>query len=62
MPRFEVELWIDGYESDEEMELACEEFIYDQLNFSASEVKIKKIDNKPVQPKRKGTALGSLHR
>ena len=50
MPKFEVELWMDGYESEEEMEDACAEFIYEQLNFSASSVKIKMIDNNPVEP------------
>jgi len=43
MTKFIVDLWLDGYESEEEMEKACEEFIYDQLNFSASSVKITKI-------------------
>ena len=43
MPRFIIELWMDGYETEKEMEEACEEFIYDQLNFSASSVQIKKI-------------------
>lgn len=45
MPKFIVELWLDGYESEEEMEKACEEFIYEQLNFTASGVKITKIDD-----------------
>lgn len=44
MPRFIVDLWLDGYDTEEEMIDACEEFIYEQLNFSASNVKIKKID------------------
>jgi len=44
MPRFIVDLWLDGYDSEEEMIDACKEFIYEQLNFSASKVKIEKID------------------
>ena len=44
MPRFIVDLWLDGYDSEEEMIDACKEFIYEQLNFSASNVKIEKID------------------
>lgn len=40
MPRFIVDLWLDGYDTEEEMDEACEEFIYEQLNFSASDVKI----------------------
>lgn len=43
MARFIVELWLDGYETEEEMTKACEEFIYEQLNFSGSGVKITKI-------------------
>lgn len=44
MPRFIVDLWLDGYDTEEEMIDACEEFIYEQLNFSASNVEIEKID------------------
>lgn len=40
MPRFIVDLWLDGYDTEEDMIDACEEFIYEQLNFSASDVKI----------------------
>jgi len=45
MPKFIVDLWLDGYETEEEMEEACEEFIYDQLNMTASSVKIQKIED-----------------
>ena len=44
MAKFIVDLWLDGYEDEEEMEAACEEFIYEQLNFSASSVKITKLE------------------
>jgi hypothetical protein len=44
MPKFIVDLWLDGYETDEELEKACEEFIYEQLNFTASSVKITKLE------------------
>ena len=44
MSRFIVDIWLDGYDTEEEMIDACEEFIYEQLNFSASNVKIEKID------------------
>ncbi len=40
MPKFIVELWLDGYEDEEEMAKACEEFIHEQLDFSASSVKV----------------------
>jgi len=42
--KFIVELWLDGYDSEEEMEKACEEFIYEQLNMTASCVKITKSE------------------
>jgi len=43
MPKFIVEIWLDGYESEEEMAAACKEFIYEQLNFSASSVTVTEI-------------------
>ena len=43
MSKFIVDLYLDGYETEKEMEDACEEFIYDQLNFTASSVKIERI-------------------
>lgn len=51
MPKFIVDLWLDGYDSEEEMAAACEEFIYDQLNFSGSSVEIKKYQDisKPIE-------------
>lgn len=45
MPKFIVELWLDGYESEQEMAEACEEFIYEQLNFAASSVIIERIED-----------------
>ncbi len=43
MPKYIVELWLDGYATPEEAEAACDEFIYEQLNMTASSVKITKI-------------------
>jgi hypothetical protein len=45
MPKFIVDLWLDGYDTEEEMNDACEQFIHEQLNFTASSVKIKRIEN-----------------
>ena len=42
--KFIVDLVLDGYESEEEMEEACFEFIYEQLNFTGSGVKIEKYN------------------
>lgn len=44
MPRFIVDLWLDGYETEEDMIEACEEFIFEQLNFTASSVQITRIE------------------
>ena len=43
MPKFIIELNMDGYETKEEEIEACAEFIEEQLNFSASSVKILEI-------------------
>lgn len=43
MAKFIVDLWLDGYDTEEDMTAACEEFIYQQLNFSGSGVKITKL-------------------
>ena len=42
--KFIVDLYLDGYETEEEMKEACAEFIYDQLNFTASSVKIEEYN------------------
>ena len=45
MPKFIVDLWLDGYDTEEKMIEACEEFIYEQLNFTASSVEVKRIED-----------------
>ena len=49
MPKYIVDLWLDGYDTEEEMEKACDEFIYDQLNFTASSVKVERIEEGDYQ-------------
>ena len=44
MPKFIVDLRLDGYDSEEEMSAACEEFIYDQLNFAGSGVTVTRVN------------------
>jgi len=44
MPKFIVELNLDGYTDEEEMTKACEAFIEEQLNFSASSVKVERFE------------------
>ena len=43
MGKYLVELDLDGYEDEAEQEAAEVEFIYEQLNFSASSVKVSKL-------------------
>lgn len=49
MPKFIVDLWLDGYNTEEEMTVACEKFIYDQLNFSGSGVEIARIQEDNIE-------------
>jgi hypothetical protein len=38
--KFVIDLWLDGYEDDEEMRKACIEFIKESLDVTASSVKV----------------------
>ena len=40
MPKFLIQLNMDGYETEEEELEACKSYIEEQLDFSASSVKI----------------------
>jgi len=46
--KFLIEFWMDGYESEEDMKNACIAYILEQLDFSASSVKILEIEGKPI--------------
>ena len=35
-----IEIWLDGYNTEKEMESACIEFVEEQLNMTASSIKI----------------------
>lgn len=48
MPRFIVDLWLDGYDTDEEVAAACEEFILDSLDISAASVKVTRIPDEDL--------------
>lgn len=39
--KFIVDLWLDGYDNEEDMKQACIEFIQDALDFSASSVSVE---------------------
>ena len=46
MPKFFIELHLDGYETQEQELEACKEFIVEQLNFSGSCIEIiEVVDN-----------------
>jgi len=44
MPKFIVDLWLDGYETEAEMIEACRVFILDQLSFSGSGVEVELVE------------------
>ena len=46
--KFVVDLWLDGYDSEEEMKQACLEFIRESLDFSASSVSVE-VTRRPTQ-------------
>lgn len=39
--KFIVDLWLDGYDTEEEMKVACIEFIKEQLDMTASSVEVE---------------------
>lgn len=43
---FVVDLWMDGYNSEEEMNKACKEFIKEQLDNTATSVQVIEIPTK----------------
>ena len=45
MSKYILDFWLDGYEDEAEREKAELEFIEEQLNFTASSVKVR-----PIQP------------
>ena len=47
MIKFLLEIELDGYENEEEMAKACENFIFQNLNHPASIVKFRRIKEKP---------------
>jgi Ser/Thr protein kinase RdoA (MazF antagonist) len=51
MPKFIVDLWLDGYEDEKELEKACLEFIYDQLDMTASQVSVTVLKKKKKKQK-----------
>ena len=40
-----IEIWLDGYNTEKEMESACIEFVEEQLNMTASSIKILWSEN-----------------
>lgn len=46
--KFIVDLWLDGYDTEEEMEEECIQFIEEQLYYSASSVKVRKLSQEEL--------------
>ena len=43
MPIYLVDLWLDGYNSEEEMKKACDIFIDEQLDITASSLRFERV-------------------
>lgn len=43
MPKFIVDFWMDGYDSEKEMEAQCADCIFDALDSSGTSVKVVKV-------------------
>ena len=43
MPKYLLDLWLDGYEDEEDEKKACDEFISDQLDITASSVHFENL-------------------
>ena len=48
MTKFIVDLWLDGYDTEEEMNEACEVFINEELTMAASGVACTKFEESEV--------------
>lgn len=46
--KFLVDLELDGYDTEEEMKEACLTFIEEQLNFSASSVRVRTLTEQEI--------------
>ena len=61
MSKFLVDLYVDGYETEEERDAACEDFIYEQLDCTASSVKVQKLNpNREAAIEKMAEALGTF--
>lgn len=54
MAYFVVDLWLDGYDTEEEGDEACEDFIKEQLDFTASSVHVKRLTDEVGERLMKG--------
>ena len=43
MARFIVDLWLDGYDTDQEADIACQQFIEENLDTSVGQVSVTRI-------------------
>ena len=50
MPKYLLDLDLDGYEDEEERKKACDVFIEEQLDFSASSVKFTRLEDSDGGP------------
>lgn len=50
MPQYLLDLWLDGYETPEEEKAACDNFIDEQLDITASSVEFKHLTEFTQEP------------
>ena len=44
-----IDLWMDGYETEEDHKKACIAFVEEQLDFAGSSVKILEVEGEKVK-------------
>lgn len=48
MAKFIIDVWMDGYESEEEMIKACPDFIYEALDSAGTSVSIIPLNEQDI--------------
>ena len=52
-----IDFWVDGYDTEEEMEKACLGYLDDTLNGTATSLKILDLNNEKLEWFKKGMAV-----
>lgn len=60
MPIYLLDIWLDGYDNEEQMNNACDEFILNQLDITASSIRIKRLKNETIEDAIKGVKTNEV--